>query len=225
MAEVAFSSEDITVLGGPSRITVEVDVGPKGSRGTFVMYGLLNPNEAPASAFIDTPIIFDLYVVIDPSSEDYLQMFQYLNQDGQLLWVPVFKLSTNVYSTNRVLTFNELGVAELNINLFELGLTNVADIVFAGSGRLFSVQLTLTNIDLSDPFGSLSLPAAHSVVTGDVYQDEVDDLIYLPITVTAAEVDPIAGWQAITDKSIIGNIFVTVVDPSYVLEFFQGEES
>lgn len=224
MAEVAYSSDDITVLGGPSKISVEVDVGPKGSRGTFVMYGLQNPNEAPASAFIDTPIIFDLYVVIDPSSEFYLQMFQYLNQDGQLIWVPVFKLSTNVYSTNRVLTFTG-GVAELDINLFELGLTNVADIQFPGSGRIFSVQLTLTNIDLSDPFGSLSLPAATSVVTGDVYQSEVDELIYLPITITAAEIDPLSGWQAISDKSVIGNIFVTVVDPSYVLEFFQGEES
>jgi len=44
MAEVVVSSADLTVLGGPSQITVDTNIGPAGNRGVFVLYGVFDPN-------------------------------------------------------------------------------------------------------------------------------------------------------------------------------------
>ena len=91
MAEVLVSSDDISVLGGPASITLNLDSGPQGQRGTFILYGFPNPNTPEAAeTFISEPQLFDLYVVVDPASDDYLQIYQYVNQDGALVWIPTF---------------------------------------------------------------------------------------------------------------------------------------
>jgi hypothetical protein len=216
MAEVAYSSESITVLGGPSRVNVEIDVGPQGKRGTFVLYGFENPNDENAS-FLDTPVLFDLYVVTDPRSEDYLQIFSYINQDGQFLWVPVLKLTPNVYSTSRVIVFDN-GVADLKINLFELGLANVEYPTLIGTSTFFNVQATLSNVNLANPESPNFLPSMHSILVGDVDEDEVDGQLKLPITITAAEFTGSA-LQPIDDKSVILYLSIIVVDPKYILDF------
>jgi hypothetical protein len=220
MAEVAYSSESITVLGGPSRVNVELDVGPQGNRGTFVFYGLENPNDENAS-FLDTPIVFDLYVVTDPRNEDYLQIFSYINQDGQFLWVPVLKLTPNVYSTNRVLVFQD-GVADLKINLFELGLANVEYPSLVGTSAFFNVQSTISNINLADLEEPNFLPAMHSILVGDVEEDESDGQYKLPITINAVEFTGSA-IQPIDDKSVIIYLSIIVVDPKYIYDFLGAQ--
>lgn len=76
MAEVLVSSDNLSVLGGPSSITLNLDTGAQGQRGTFILYGFPNPNSEEAQeTFISEPQIFDLYVVVDPSSDDYLQIY------------------------------------------------------------------------------------------------------------------------------------------------------
>jgi hypothetical protein len=44
MAEVLVTADDITVLGGPSSITVDLDFGPQGQRGSQIFTGSGQPN-------------------------------------------------------------------------------------------------------------------------------------------------------------------------------------
>lgn len=225
MAEVNLSTEDLTVLGGPSSITLETNVGPPGNRGVFVMYGLPNPNDANAQ-FITTPQLFDLYIVTDPSSEDYLQMYQYVVQDGIEQWVPAIKLTINFYAANQVLQFIN-GEASLNINIFDLGLVNLRTefATLEGTKHFFNVQATLNNFEaaslINEFIGEDHNPAAVSVKVDDIYQDPTTDELFLPITFKAAEFDGI-GWSPINNKNVITSLTVFVVNPEDVTDALGG---
>jgi hypothetical protein len=226
MAEVNLSTTELTVLGGPAQIRVDTNIGPEGNRGVFILYGLQNPNDQSAQ-FITTPQIFDLYILTDPSSDDYLQVYQYLNQDGVEQWVPVIKLTPNFYGTNRVLTFIN-GEAELDINVFELGLvelrTEIATLL--NTKFFFSVQATLSNYEILSEANPLisenHFPAALSVRTEDIYLDLVDQELKIPLTFKAAEFSG-SSWQNIHNKNVIVNLSILVVNPNDVLGILEGE--
>ncbi len=226
MAEVNLSTEDITVLGGPSNVTLETNVGPVGNRGVFVMYGLFEPND-PRATFIATPQFADLYIVTDPASENYLQMYQYTNQEGTQRWVPQIKLSVNFYSANKPLEFTN-GEAEVRINIFDLGLVNLRTEfpTLQGTKHYFSVQATLSNYNiesLANSFiGEDHNPAAVSVKVDDIEQDSETNELLIPIIFKAAEFNG-SSWNSIDDKTVIANISIFVVDPTEVLSFLGGE--
>jgi len=227
MAEVIVSTPDLTVLGGPASVQVDTSIGTAGQRGTFVMYGLLNPNN-PSASFIETPTIFDLYILTDPSSADYLQVYQYVIQDGEEIWIPTIKLTPNFYGTNRVVTFIE-GQAELLINLFDLGLVDLrAEILdLANTKFLFSVQATLSNYEVASEVNpavpATHLPAAVSVEVKDIELDASDDELKIPITLHGAEFDG-TSMQAIDGKNVIAHLSILVINPNDVTDFLAEVE-
>ena len=226
MAEVNLSTPELTVLGGPAQIRLDTNIGPEGNRGVFVLYGLLNPNDAN-SQFITTPQIFDLYILTDPSSPDYLQIFQYLNQDGIEQWIPTIKLTPNFYGTNRALTFIN-GEAYLEINVFELGLVELRTEIatLENTKFFFSVQATLGNYELLSQVNPLipenHYPAAVSVFVGDIFLDPVDQELKIPITFKAAEFNG-TSMQNIHAKNVLANLSILVVNPNDVLSILEGE--
>ena len=228
MAEVVVSTPELTVLGGPASVEVDTNVGAAGNRGVFVFFGLANPN-SPVAIFTETPIVFDLYILVDSSSDDYLQVYQYVVQDGVTQWVGQIKLTTNFYGTNRVVTFVD-GVAELEINIFELGLVDLrtGSLPLEDSRFRFSVQATLSNYEVnseSDPLiSSEHLPAAISVKVEDIFLDETDSQLKLPITLYGAEFDG-TSMQSIDDKNVVAHLSILVVSPSEVTDFFEEGES
>jgi hypothetical protein len=226
MAEVVLSSEELTVLGGPSVIKVDTNIGPAGNRGVFVMFGPLNPN-SPGATFVAVPQIFDLYILTDPSSDDYLQIFQYLSQDGIEQWFPSIKLTPNFYGTNRVITFIE-GEAYLEINIFELGLVELRNEILSleNTGAFFSIQATLGNynvVNLINPAVPANhYPSAVSVRVNDIFLDPSDEELKIPITFKGAEFAE-GVWQDIDDKSVVVNLSILVINPNDVLNHFVGE--
>jgi hypothetical protein len=228
MAEVIISTPELTVLGGASSIQVDTNVGTAGNRGVFVFFGIPNPN-SPVATFTETPIVFDLYILVDSSSDDYLAVFQYVIQDGVPQWVEQIKLTPNFYGTNRVVTFVD-GVAELNINIFEIGLVDLrsGSLPLEDSRFRFSVQATLSNYEVnseSDPLiSSEHLPAAVSVKVEDIFLDETDSQLKLPITLYGAEFDG-TSMQSIDDKNVVAHLSILVVSPSEVTDFFEEGES
>lgn len=219
MAEVLVSSEDLTVLGGPAEVQLDLNVGPQGNRGVFVFFGIPNPN-SPLATFSETPIVFDLYIVVDSSSDDYLAVFQYLVQDGVAQWTERIKLRPNFYGTNKVATFIN-GQAELYINTQDLGLLSLLS--FEDSRFLFNVQATLNNYDLLS--GSSHLPAALSVEVGDVFLDPADSVEKIPITLHGAEFNG-TSMQLIgsgqTGKSVSVSLSILVVSPTEVKDFIEA---
>lgn len=224
MAEVVVSSDDLTVLGGPAEVQLDVNVGESGIRGTFVMYGLLNPND-PNAQFIATPLIFDLYILTDPSSDDYLQVYQYVNQAGVNQWIPTIKLTPNFYGTNRAMTFIG-GEASIDINVFELGLVEIrTDIIdLTNTKFLFGVQATLSNYEVTSEVTGIPsphLPAAVSVEVGDIFLDPADSQLKLPLKLHAAEFNG-TGMQLINAKNVIAHLSILVINPNDVQDSLGG---
>ena len=224
MAEVVVSTPELTVLGGPASVEVDTNVGAAGNRGVFVFFGLPNPN-SPSATFTETPIVFDLYILVDSASTDYLTVYQYVVQDGIPQWISQIKLTPNFYGTNRVVTFVN-GVAELDINIFEIGLVDLrtGNLPLEDSRFRFSVQATLSNYEVNsegDPLVSgAHLPAMTSVQVEDIYVDETDSQLKLPITIYGAEFNG-TSVQDIHDKNVVAHLSVLVVDPSEVTGFFE----
>jgi len=226
MAEVIVSTPDLTVLGGPASIQLDTNIGAAGSRGVFVMFGPVDPNDLTAPQFfIDDPILFDLYILVDPSSSDYLQVYQYVIQDGDTKWVPTIKLRPNFYGTNRVVTFID-GVAELQIPTSEIGLVPLrsGEVSFINTRFLFGVQATLSNYNvLSEVEPSIPdthLPAAVSVKVDDIELDLVDSVEKVKITLYGAEFNG-TSMQSINNKSVIAHLSILVIDPSDVTIFLE----
>lgn len=208
MVEINLSSDELTVLGGPSEITVETNIGPAGSRGSIFMYGAETP-DSDSATFQYTPQILDQYLVVDPSSDKYLQLYQYVIQDGEPQWVEVAKLTPNFYSTNEVLTFTA-GEALVEINTVAIGIDpNI--IVELNNKYYFNVQVTLHND---------GKPSALSITVDDITIDELTDESYLPITINAAEFDT-GSWSAISG-SVVASISIAVVNPYNVSDWMGG---
>jgi hypothetical protein len=105
MTEVILSSDNVSVLGGPAKVSVDVDFGPGGTRGSRIFVGYGNPNSSQTE--IGQPLEqFDLYINLlaneseDVMDNEYLYVYQYVNVDGSLTWIELFKLIPNTYSFN-----------------------------------------------------------------------------------------------------------------------------
>jgi len=72
------NTDEITVLGPPASIDLQIDVGPQGDRGTYIFSGPGTPTGSGSVAFInDAPIIGDLFINKDETSLDYSSIYQY----------------------------------------------------------------------------------------------------------------------------------------------------
>ena len=226
MAEVILSSDDLTVLGGPSSIQLYLNIGPAGNRGVFVLYGRADPR-LPGTSFSTVPQTFDLYVLTDSASSDYLQIFQLLNQDGVDQWLPAIKLSQNFYATTRVLSFVD-GASSVTFNAFELGLfeerLNLP--TYVGTAASLNIQSTAGNFDFVSYLNpGLGIPLQHyptslSVLVNDLFLDENDELKFT-IDLKAAEFDG-TSWSNVDEKSLLINFYMQIVDTTPITTYVAG---
>jgi hypothetical protein len=242
MTEVVLSTENVTVLGGPSQIRLDLEVGPPGQRGNVVFNGTANPNTPEAAlAFYTPPLVNDLFLLIDPASSDYLQVYQYINRDGELLWIESVKLSINIYSTTRPIIFTG-GVGTVQINLSDLGLAGIEQtpqleetgfefFTQPGSGAYINSQISISNFNPEallerrlNPSSTADLelnPVIFTYLIGDVFLDEVDTKLKFNTTITAAELTQL-GFVPVNDKVLFVQMLVTVQDPSFIINFFEN---
>lgn len=246
MTEVILSTENLTVLGGPSRINLDLEVGPQGQRGTFIFPGTVNPNSPEAAVFFTSaPQVFDLYVISDPGSSDYLQLYQYINQDGQLVWVESLSLRIDSYSTTRPVLFTN-GLGEVEIDLSDLGLAGIeqtlqsqqAGVEFftqPGSAAYINAQISISNFNVFSvlvPTAQLPLdlyPVSFTYIIKDLELDTEDNKIKIPFVFTAIEFTE-NGPVPVNDKALFVQMAITLQDPQFIIEFLLeqtagGEES
>lgn len=225
MAEIVLETEELTVLGGPSQVSVDIGVGAAGRRGVFIFANAAEPDvegQLPSSAFYTEPFINDLYICINPSSDNYLVMFQLTNQDAILRWVEVIKLTQNLYNTVRNIEFAQ-GVGEAQVNIFNLGFgKNIPTPPLEGSSQLFGVQATAVN----------DAPVAISVQVNDLKTIAVDDeevpggrITFLPIEIYAAELNGSNVWQKL-NRDMVVELSLSLKDASDIdAPLFVVEES
>ncbi len=116
MVDIVLDSDELTVLGGPSQVSVQVDLGADGDRGSIFVVGTSEPNSITLNNVISgvTVQAFDMYI-----NTQNKKMYQYVAGDGGTLnWVEVISLIPNTYSTNRTITFNEgqATISDISIN-------------------------------------------------------------------------------------------------------------
>jgi hypothetical protein len=103
MAEIVLTTEDLVVLGGPDTINVEVDFGPQGDRGSRIYVGNGKPDNVDIGQI---PNIFDVYINLLPSSDEYLNIYQYMEVLGTNQWETISRLNFNNYSEKTSIDFN-----------------------------------------------------------------------------------------------------------------------
>lgn len=94
MVDVLLTTENVTVLGGPANVNLELDFGPRGPRGSNIFSGTPSPDDFFTEEVIEALNlqVYDLYVNIDPTSSDYGAFFQYQFVDNVNQWVELAQL-------------------------------------------------------------------------------------------------------------------------------------
>jgi hypothetical protein len=192
MAEVLLSSDELTVLGGPAEISVDVDFGPTGERGSLIFYGLGKPDDNLTLPEDLKP--YDTYINAMPSDSEYQFLYQYISADGGVpSWVKIFKLTTNTHSENYSRNFVD-GSASVNV---PVSLIVPEDLVGDVPAENFNVQANIINEN----------PVSFSTTVSEVVI--VDDQSVLPITFAAIEYDS-GSWQNLAGQKTI-HLLITMV--------------
>lgn len=229
MVDVIYSSDNVTVLGGPETLEVDLDIGATGTRGGLFFSGSKEVVDLDiTSDFPTTPLIFDFYIMSDSASSNYLKVYQYVLENESLNWVESFSLASQYYYVNKIASF-ETGLATLNINLSEIGMDKLPFTSTENSFAYFNVQATVSNINSeAAPDGALAHnPCAVSVQVGNAYEDTSgnedpsDFPFILPINLSGAELGG-SGWVALDAKDVIVYLTISLANPNEIIANLAG---
>jgi hypothetical protein len=192
MADVLLSTDDMTVLGGPASISVDLDFGPDGTRGSF---WYTNSAGKPTSLLpIENPNIFDMCINTKPGDSEYQYIYQYQNVSGTKTWKKLVRLIPISYSVNIPATF-ALGESLVNIPVLSIVPPTMIGSVASSS---FNVQYSIAGNDE---------PLATSVSVLPL--ESVDTVLSLPLLFKSVEFNG-TGWVDLA-KTVTIHLFITVV--------------
>lgn len=191
MVDVVLSTNDLTVLGGPASISVDLDIGTQGSRGSYIFTGDGKPDD-PDTVLNFSAQVNDLYINLKPSDNEYLFLYQYVSNNGVLSWQRTLRLVPNTSLYNPPITFVN-GYATTSFN----GVT-VPEVLFPVNtffptetlGDLTAQDFNLQYSILGDKPISSAINVSDLTTTYD-YSGVTIPLgaTYLPIQVIATEYD------------------------------------
>jgi hypothetical protein len=198
MADIVLANDDLTVFGGPESISLDLDIGPQGDRGSIIIGTVGDPRDATVSSYIVQEIqALDIAVDANQDSPTYRTVFQYIATPTGLQWTPVVSLRTDFYS----------GIKEVNAvdGKLTLPLINVTEIYQfqESSGVLssnFSVQYSISSADSGGPL-------ATSLVVKDLETSQ--GFLALPLEIKGVEYNGTA-WVPMTGTKNV-HLFITVV--------------
>ena len=188
--EVLVNTEDITVLGPPPEVKVQLDVGATGTRGSQVFVGTGNPNSVVIG---QTPILNDLYINNAPG-EEYSYLYQYVSSLGTNTWIPILKVNPTIYSANHLQTFTS-GITTISIP--------IANIV-----QVTGTPLTEENFSIKFSIGHSS-PVAASISAVTITGASSDTL---SITIKAVESDS-GTWGNLSETVTVHLLITVILDP------------
>ena len=192
MAELLLSTDNITVIGGPDIVNLDVDFGPSGTRGSKIFSSNQNPNNSGALGS-QVPNIGDWAINVSKADSEYTYMYEYISEPGGNRWTSRLKVNPAIYSENldvifsagsRTITFNVQKIASLTSNQ----------------------NLTAANFNIQHSIVGTN-PIASSISIGSV--TVTNDTLTLPITIKAAEFSE-GTWSQISDTRKV-HILITVV--------------
>lgn len=196
MADVVVSSDNLTVLGGPSSVSVDIDFGPQGDRGSYILVGSGQPND-PNTVIGETPQVYDMYINVLSSDSEYMYIYQYLNVGIELTWVKLMKLTPNVYSLNSESVFSS-GSTTINIPLTTI-IPSYPELLASITAESFNIQCNIINQN----------PLAMGMTVSDIVIDPITSDQILQLTISASELDS-GNWIDLVGTKIV-HLYITVV--------------
>jgi hypothetical protein len=197
MADILLSNDDLTVFGGPESISLDLDIGPQGDRGSIIIGVLGDPRDSNVAATIvqDTQAL-DIAIDYNPYSTTYKTVFQKVSTGGSLQWTELVSLKTNFYSEIKTVT-----AADGKLTIPPINVTEIYDLS-AGevTSDKFNVQYSISSPD------SAGLLATNLVVKDLVTSQ---GFLALPLEIKGVEYDGTT-WGPITGPKKV-HLFITVV--------------
>jgi hypothetical protein len=133
--DIILNSPELSILGPPDSVNLQLDIGPRGVRGSQIFTGVGEPASNPT---ITDAIANDVYIRTDPSGSGYV--YQYLaGVTGALNWVVVLQLNQLVYNARESIAFNE-GTGTLVIPIYYIVGNFTQDIVLSDLVTVFSPE-------------------------------------------------------------------------------------
>jgi hypothetical protein len=194
MADIltTIASANLNIIGGPTTVEVSVDYGQRGDRGSLILYGQGKPYVVNLP---ETASLYDMYVNLLPSDDEYKYVYQYINTPTGLQWTSLFKLEVNTYSNNQDLSFVN-GSVEIWIPISSV--TGSATPLSSINSGSFNIQYSIVSQN----------PIASSLSIGDVTTSPTD-ILSLPITINASELSS-GTWSPLSGQKTV-HLFVTMV--------------
>jgi hypothetical protein len=196
MVDVVLATDDLAILGGPESINVEVDFGPTGDRGSQIFSNVGKPviGGNGLTALAPDCQLFDLYINILATDDEYQYVYQLQNVLGTNTWVKLFKLVSNIYSKNYTSTSFVNGVWSMNVPVSEIV---PSDFVGSVQAENFNIQYSVLNQN----------PLASSISVGEINTSNGERV--LPITIKSSELLDGSFSNLLGQKSV--QLFITMV--------------
>jgi hypothetical protein len=197
MADILLSNDDLTIFGGPESISLDLDIGPQGDRGSIIVGSNGNPQDANVNAAIVQDIqALDIAIDYNPFSSTYKTVFQRVATTVGTQWTPMFSLKTNYYSAIKTVT-----AADGKLTIPPINVTEIYDL---SSGEVtsdrFSIQYSVSSDDTAGPL-------ATNLIVKDLVTSQ--GLLVLPLEIKGVEyID--GEWGPITGPKNV-HLFITVV--------------
>ena len=193
MADILLSTDDLTIFGGPETVSLDLDIGPQGDRGSIIVGVLGDPRDTSvASAIVQETQALDIAIDYNPYSTTYKTVFQKVSTGGSLQWIRLLTLETNYYSSVKDVTSVD-GI----LTIPPINLSEIAD------------EINLTSANFSIQY-SISSPTGGPVSTSLVVNDVIDSPIRaLPLQIKGVEYIDDA-WQPMAGPKRV-HLFITVV--------------
>jgi hypothetical protein len=204
LINVSQASNDVSLIGGPATVRLELDFGSPGQRGSQIYTGPGNPTDLA----VDIPSIQinDLFINLDPSSIDYLYLWQYGSQDGVIAWRRTLRLIPNTVLINPLIKFIN-GIAHTTV-LLNNTYIDVKGIYFPLSG--FGEGSDLGNLqpkDFNVQHNLISEKAtASSIILKEISdQQDVEYLYFNPLN----PADPLNGTYQVFNNFPFGSLVMS----------------
>lgn len=198
MADILLSNDDLTVFGGPETISLDLDIGPQGDRGSLIIATLGDPRNATVASYIVQDVqALDIAIDSNPASLTFKNIFQLVSTPSGLQWTPVVSLKTDFYSSTKTVTAANGKLTIPPINVTDIYLFQDNTTVDSSN---FSVQYSISSPDSGGPLATTLVVKELSTSSG---------FLALPLEIKGVEYDG-TNWGPITGTKNV-HLFITVV--------------
>ena len=197
MADILLSNEDLTVFGGPESISLDLDIGPQGDRGSIIIGVLGDPRDSNvASTIVQDVQALDIAIDYQSASPYFKTMFQLVSTGGSLQWTPLVSLKANSYSATKQITASGGKLVIPPINVTEIYDLSENEVTSAN----FKVNYSISAPDTAGPL-------ATTLVVKDLITSQ--GFLALPLEIKGVEYNGTT-WGPISGPKVV-HLFITVV--------------